>query len=432
MKQLIALCDCNNFFVSCERLGRPDLARAPVVVLSANDGCVISRSDEVKAMGIKMGEPYFKVRYRLAKYGTAVFSSDFRFYGEVSQKVMSVLERYTDRLEKYSVDEAFMNISIATVPDVVSYASDIRSALLSETGIPVSIGIAETKTLAKIATERAKKVREYGGVYRLPDGAKRDALLRETPAEDVWGIGRRSADFLRRNGVRTAWDYANLDDFLLKRERGIFGLMTAWELRGFRCAIRPRPKAKKSIQVARTFGEPLRTFDELKVPVAHFTVAAAARMRHQSSSAGLLRVMIRTDRHKDGYRSDAAEASFREPLSDDGELIGAAFALLGEIYRSGCEYKKAGVVIGDFTFEPNRQTGLFDPFASKKAKKRRLIEAVDDINLNCRGVWVKPALLFGTSADDLRWRPKESRKVRRSYSGCDSLEEMQNHAFANN
>ncbi|NCB17379.1 MAG: Y-family DNA polymerase, partial [Synergistales bacterium] len=226
---LLALCDCNNFFVSCERLFRPDLEGRPVVVLSSNDGVVIARSNEVKALGVKMGEPYFRVRSFLERHDTAVFSSNFRLYEEVSARVMASLRRFTPSMEVYSVDEAFLEIPPEGKRKPAEWARDVRAAVLRETGIPVSVGAAPTKTAAKLAAERAKKRPETGGGFALLPGGAWDDLLGEVPVEDVWGIGRRWSDFLRRRGISTALRLRDAPDDRLEKHLGVRGLRTAWE-----------------------------------------------------------------------------------------------------------------------------------------------------------------------------------------------------------
>jgi len=252
-----ALCDCNNFFVSCERLLRPDLAGKPVIVLSCNDGCVISRSNEAKALGIPMAEPFFKIRALAEARGVAVFSTNFALYHEVSRRVMAVLSRYTDHMETYSVDEAFLDLSIASLADPVAYARGIRRTLLEEIGIPVSIGIASTKTLAKLAADRGKKDPETGGVFSL-EGLDLDAFLEKIPVGDVWGIGRRCTESLSKFGIRTARQFRDAKDDWLRQHFSVRGVHTAWELRGISCIrLVEEDPAQKSIQASRSFGTPV-------------------------------------------------------------------------------------------------------------------------------------------------------------------------------
>lgn len=428
MNRLIALCDCNNFFVSCERIERPDLDDRPVAVLSANDGCIISRSQEVKALGVPMGAPYYQYRSLLEKNGATIFSSDFRFYRKVSDKVMAVLARYTDDLEKYSVDEAFFNISIASIPDAAAYAREIKEALYKETRVPASFGIARTKTLAKLAGETAKKIKELDGIYSLENCPSIENFLRGIPVSEVWGVGRRSGEFLKRNKIATAWDYAQLDDLVLKTQRGIRGLMTAWELRGTACIHYEYPAAKKSIQVSRSFGNPLYTYDELKIPVAQFVAGAAANLRHQGSRAGALTVMIRTGYYDEIPYANARTVLFGEPLSRDGELIFEAHKVLKDIYKEGPRYQKAGIILSSFSSGINYQKRIFEELDLENDKEKRLSRAIDEIN--SAGLSVRPATSYFTDERSLSWKPKQQWKAERKHTGSDALEDLQNHAFS--
>lgn len=431
MSRLIALCDCNNFFVSCERRHRPDLDGKPVVVLSANDGCIISRSQEVKDLGVKMGEPFYKYKRYLERHGTAVFSTDFPFYRRISGEVMATLARYTDTLEVYSVDEAFLNMSIATVSDVGRYAAEIREAVYRSTRIPISIGIASTRTLAKLASDYSKKHPETGGIYNLSECCDKQEFLKNLPAPEVWGIGRRSGDFLRRHNVKTAYDYMALDDLILKRERGIGGLHTAWELRGIPCVRFERSAAKKSIQVARSFGRELYSEEDLRDPVTQFMGMAASEMRRQGSRAGSVRVMIRSGWYAGDYYANSAELRLRAPLSDDGELVSAALELLSGIYKNGPAYKKAGVLLGDFSSAACRQSALFEEWESdgERDSKRRLLKSIEAINaeIGCRAV--RPALYWKSPEESVKWQPNQNWKADRNLGAANKTGDIPSHSF---
>ncbi|HPE65934.1 MAG TPA: Y-family DNA polymerase, partial [Synergistales bacterium] len=301
-EELLALCDCNNFFVSCERLFRPDLEGRPVVVLSSNDGVIISRSNEAKTLGIKMGEPYFRVRAFLERRGGAVFSSNFQLYEEISARVMEVLRRSTPSIEVYSVDEAFLELPPAARERPVEWGRELRAAVLKETGIPVSVGVAPAKTAAKLAAERGKKRPETGGVFALLPGEAWDDILRDVPVEDVWGIGRQWSDFLRRRGVSTALRLRDTPDDWLEKYLGVRGLRTAWELRGIRCfPIEEYEKPQKSIHSSRSFSTPVRSRESLAEAVTEFALTAGRRLRSQRSLAGCLSVSISTSRFRSPF-----------------------------------------------------------------------------------------------------------------------------------
>lgn len=431
MPRLVALCDCNNFFVSCERLHRPDLNGKPVVVLSANDGCIISRSKEVKDLGVKMGEPFYKYRSYLEKNGTVVFSADFPFYRSVSKCVMAALARYTDELEVYSVDEAFMNLSIATVANVNCYAEEIKKWVHKKTQIPISIGIASTKTLAKLASDYAKKHSDMRGIFNFSECDDPLAFLGKTPAQDIWGIGRRSGDFLCRHKINTAYDYMALDDLILKKERGISGLYTAWELRGISCVHFDKKPGKKSIQVARSFGSALHTEEELRDPVAQFIGMAASEMRRQGSRAGSISVMIRSDWFKEDYTVNSAECRLPTPLSNDGELICAAFELLHKIYKSGPAYKKAGIILGDFSSDACTQKSLFDDMdlGEEGDRRKRFLKSVEIINAEIGGRAVRPALYWRAKEECPKWEPNQSWKAERNLTAKNKTGDISSHSF---
>lgn len=431
MRQLIALCDCNNFFVSCERIHRPDLAGRPVVVLSANDGCIISRSQEVKNLGIKMGEPFYKYKSFLEKQGTAVFSTDFPFYRSVSAKVMAILSQYTDDLEIYSVDEAFMNFSIAMVPNVNEYAAKLKETVYAETKIPISIGIAPTKTLAKLASDYAKKKPETQCVFNLAEQGSLTEFLKNIPAQDIWGIGRRSGDFLRRYGVRTAYDYMALDDLIIKKERGIGGLYTAWELRGIACIRSDKSPGKKSIQVARSFGGALYTEEELRDPVAQFVGMAASEMRRQGSRAGSVRVMVRTDWFKENFYANSEEHILSKPLSGDNELIDVAFALLKSIFKEGAAYKKAGIILGRFSSSVHMQRTLFEDWETEEEcePRKRFLRSVEAINAEMGYRAVRPALYWRAGDEQPRWQPNHRWRVERDMRKESKTGDIPSHSF---
>lgn len=431
MSHLIALCDCNNFFVSCERIHRPDLDGKPVVVLSANDGCIISRSQEVKELGVKMGEPFYKYRSFLEKHGTAVFSTDFPFYRSVSREVMETLARYTDTLEVYSVDEAFMNMSIATVSNIGRYAAEIKAAVYKKTRIPISIGIAQTRTLAKLASDYSKKHPETRGIYNFLEAGDSQEFLKNIPAQDVWGIGWRSGDFLRRYSIKSAFDYMRMDDLVLKKERGIGGLFTAWELRGRPCVRFERSAGKKSIQVARSFGSELYTEEELRDPVTQFIGMAASEMRKQGSRAGSVRVWIRSDWFKEDYYANSAELRLPSPLSADCDLVAAAYSLLSDIYKKGPGYKKAGVLLSNFSSASCIQSTLFgewEPDGNTDAKKQ-LLRTIETINAEIGYRAVRPALYWKLKEEPVKWLPNQKWKADRNINVPNKTGDIPSHSF---
>ncbi|MGI6253736.1 MAG: Y-family DNA polymerase [Synergistaceae bacterium] len=402
---LLALCDCNNFFVSCERLFRPDLEGRPVVVLSSNDGVVISRSNEVKALGVKMGEPYFKVRSFLEMHGTTVFSSNFKLYEEISSRVMASLRRAVPSMEVYSIDEAFLETPPEGKSAPEEWARGLRGTILRETGIPLSIGMAPTKTAAKLAAERAKKHPGAGGAFALLPGKPWDDFLRDIPVGDIWGIGRRWSDFLKKRGVSTALRLRDSSDDWLDRRMGVRGLRTAWELRGIRCyPIERLEKPQKSIQSSRSFSSPVRDRESLLEAVTEYAMIAGRRLRSQNSLAGSLAVSIRTNRFKESFFRAEQEIIFQTPTDSDIRLIRAAADALFSIYREGHDYEKASVWLGRLSCAGMVQLGLFGD-EGEEDRGAALSRAADRLNGEAGRRLLAPAALLGEKA----WRPRRDR-----------------------
>lgn len=398
---MLALCDCNNFFVSCERLYHPELAGRPVVVLSSNDGCVISRSAEVKAMGIPMGEAYFRVRRLLERKGVAVLSGNHKLYRNVSRRVMELLGRYTDHLEVYSIDEAFLNLSIAAVRDPLRYVAEIREQTARLIGVPVSIGVAPTKTLAKIATDRAKK---SPGSVSLLTREELGEILKEVKIEEVWGIGRRTAQALREASVFTTEDFVRKDPLWVRKKFTVRGLMTQHELMGYPCIqMPPAGLPPKSIQVSRSFGSCLAELEDLHHAVIEHIVKAARTLRKHRLAAGGVKVYLLQGFVSREHRYLNFSRALEKPMRSDLELIRMVTTMLRTIYeanhRAGDFYTKAGVVLFGLSDARFRQRELFEP---EGRKYERLAEATDEINRQCGYTAIYPACL---AAAEKNWRP---------------------------
>jgi DNA polymerase V len=395
---VLALADCNNFFVSCERAFRPALENRPVIVLSNNDGCVISRSNEAKALGVGMGVPFFEVRALCAENGIVSISANHELYVDVSRRVAEVLRRHSPEVESYSIDESFL-----TWPDADTApgrARALRAEIARWTGIPVSVGIAPSKALAKLASDRAKKA---GGVLSLLDARERAAVLAATPVEHVWGIARRSAERLSPFGVATAADFAALDDARILKTLGIGGLRLAHELRGISCLpFVAAPARRQSILVSRSFGRAVASLGPLESAVASFAARAAERARRHGLLAGAVRVFL-------GWRDDgapaAADAVRRLPPSDDTAVIArAARALVCELFVETRDYRKAGVVLGSLTPVESVQAGLFDD--GRVERSRRLMKTVDRLNAE-----LGPGTLrYGGEKVSRSWTPRSERR----------------------
>ncbi|HUT97672.1 MAG TPA: Y-family DNA polymerase [bacterium] len=383
----IALVDCNNFYASCERVFQPELAGVPVVVLSNNDGCIIARSDEAKALGIAMGAPFFKTRPVIEKHRVRVFSSNFALYGDMSQRVMSTLARFSEDFEVYSIDECFLDLT--GFGDPAAYAGVIRSTVRRWTGIPVSIGLAPSKTLAKVANKLAKADRGGPGVKELLPGAELDEVLARLPVEDVWGIADRLARRLKRSGIHTAKKLRDADDRWIDKKLGVVGRRMVYELRGIGClGLEDQPPDKKTICTTRSFATALVTLEELQEAVASFVSRSAEKLRAQSSAAGVLTVFVMTGHFGEGPKYyNSTVAVLPVPSGVTHELLGHALVGLKRIFRSGYAYKRAGVLLGDIVPAGAVQLDLFDrlgepPDGSDSPRRRgeRLMRAVDRVN----------------------------------------------------
>ena len=378
---MYGLCDCNNFFASCERVFRPELEGRPVVVLSNNDGCVIARSNEAKALGIRMGHPFFQIRELAERHRVAVFSGNMQLYGDMSRRVIWTLRRMVPAAEVYSIDEAFLDLRGIAIDELGELGRRISRTVRRDTGIPVSIGIAPTKTLAKIASKLCKQYPKLQGaclMYRPQDIEK---VLRKFPIEDVWGIGRKHRKMLQGSGVQTAWDFAQRPAAWVRGRMGVTGLRTWKELQGEACIdFENAPVAKQHITVSRSFAHELTRFDDLHTSVATFASMGAEKLRRQQSLCGELTVFILTNRHREElpqyYESETIRPTV--PTDDTLELVPLATQALRRIFRKGYGYKKAGIFLSDISSRSGLQTDLFD--IVDRARHARLMTAVDAAN----------------------------------------------------
>lgn len=376
----IALVDCNNFFVSCERLFNPKLHGKPVVVLSNNDGCIVARSQEAKALGIPMGAPHFQWKDFFERQGVIVLSSNFSLYGDISHRVMQTLAHFNPELEIYSVDEAFLQL---TDKEPLEHCRLIRQKVLQWTGIPVSIGIARTKTRAKLANHLAKKTPSLEGVC-FPSEEELSALYQNLPVEEIWGIGRRLAEYLRTKGVYSISQLCAKPDQWLRRHLTVIGQRTVWELKGTPCLqIDQVAESKQSIMTSRSFGRPILEESELLESVCAYAARGAEKLREEKSRACWLQVMIFTSPHqaeKERYKNQAL-LTFSEPTSYTPTLLSHATKGLKSIFKQGYVYKKAGVLLGGLVPEKCYQQDLFQrPDPEKEAKQKALMQLLDRVN----------------------------------------------------
>ena len=379
MTEAIALIDCNDFYVSCERVFAPRLLGRPVVVLSNNDGCVISRSDEAKRLGIRMGAPYFQNRRVIEEHGVAVCSSNYELYADMSRRVMCALQEFTPRVEIYSIDEAFAALDGGR-RSLEEQGLEIKKKVKRWTGIPVSIGIAQTKTLAKLAARHARRSAGSSGVLDLTDAATQTAVLEATEVGGVWGIGPSYAKLLKEAGIETARELRDADSRWIRRGMTVVGARIVEELRGVRCLpLEECPQAKRSVICSRSFGELTGSLEELRDAVACYTERAAERLRRARLAASVVTVFVLTDRHAAGPQyGNSATYELASPTDTTGELAWWAQRGLTQIYRRGHLYKKAGVILGGLSPAGSLSMRLHGDEQFERA--RRAMRAADALN----------------------------------------------------
>ena len=376
-KNKIALVDCNSFYVSCERLFNPKIQKKAVVVLSNNDGCVISRSKEAKNLGIKMGEPYFKVKDLVKRNKVVVYSSNYALYGDISRRVMKVLKTFSPKVEIYSIDEAFIDLSFIDEKGVEDYGREIRSRVLKWTGIPTSVGIASTKTLSKVANHIAKK--EKAGVIYLNTNI--DEKLKKFPIEDVWGVGKQLSKFYHKNNISNAYDLKNVSNTWVKKGTNVLGAKTAMELRGIPCIdLQIDQEKRKNCCVSRSFGRKVKDLNELEESVITHCLNAAEKIRADDQIAKTITVFIRTspfDKNR-RYYSNSKTIDLAIPTSNSIELIKNAVKALTDIYKYGYAYQKAGIILSGLKDANQNDQNLLTPLLENKSKK--LMKAIDYTN----------------------------------------------------
>lgn len=421
MLSAIALVDANNFYVSCERLFRPDLRDKPVVVLSNNDGCIVSRSNEAKALGIGMAEPAFKVRDLLELHNVAVFSSNYALYGDLSRRMFGILKEYSPLAEYYSIDEAFIELQAADEAALEQLGRNIRARIQRDIGIPVSIGIATTKTLAKVAAHHAKQSAKTRGVLNLVNSPHLDVALERLPIDEIWGMGRKLSKRLLGRGYVTAKHLRDGNDDDLKRVLNVVGMRTVFELRGIPCSAiesgggRPR----QMIIVSRSFGQAIYDYDNLAAAVTYHTIRAAEKLRRGSQVAGQFTVYLRTSYYRDRDENDHYNGSITLPLSPKTdttqEMLKAALEGLQQIYEAGRRYAKAGVMLTDLSAAEALPLRLWGH--ERHERERRLMQALDEVNAK----FGQDAVHFGVPEPEADWKMKSELRSRQYTTRWDEL-----------
>jgi len=374
----IALIDCNSFYVSCERLFNPKIRKLPVVVLSNNDGCIISRSNEAKALGIKMGEPYFKARNIIIKNNVQVFSSNYSLYGDISRRVMRTLKRFNSKIEVYSIDEAFLDLSNFSDKEVKDVGKEIRNTVLQWTGIPTSIGIAETKTLSKVANHIAKK--QKSGVVSLVNIKDLDPILEKVEVRDIWGVGKQLSKFYIKNGIYNAKQLKNASNTWIKKTKNVLSSRTAMELRGVPCIeIETKQAKRKSCCVSRSFGKKVEKIRELKESVTSYCLNAAEKIRSESLVCKSITVFIRTSpfQNKGIFYSNSKTIDFPIATNNSIEIVKNALEGLDLIYKDGFKYQKAGIILSGLS-DSEKGNSLFK--STKDERIKNLMQSIDNTN----------------------------------------------------
>ena len=376
-RKKVALIDCNSFYVSCERLFNPKIQNVPVVVLSNNDGCVISRSTEAKKLGIRMGEPYFKVKDLVKKNNVQIFSSNYALYGDLSRRVMKVLKGFTDKIEIYSIDEAFLDLSHIKDEQVEEYGKQIRERVLKWTGIPTSVGISNTKTLSKVANHIAKK--NKAGVVFLKENI--DNILKDFDIADVWGVGRQLSKLYIKNGIDNAYKLKNISNTWVKKSTNVLGAKTVMELRGIPCIdLETEVTRRKSCCVSRSFGKKVESLDKLKESITTHCLNAAEKIRTDEQTTRAVTIFIRTspfDKNRK-YYSNSITIELPVATNNSIELVKTAISGLGKIYKYGYFYQKAGVILSKLRDASEKELNLLAPILENKSQP--LMRAIDFTN----------------------------------------------------
>ncbi|MCT4717215.1 translesion error-prone DNA polymerase V subunit UmuC [Enterobacteriaceae bacterium H18W14] len=388
---MFALVDVNSFYTSCETVFRPDLQGKPVVVVSNNDGCIISRSAEAKALGIKMGAPYFKIKAELQRQQVAVFSSNYALYADLSHRVMMTLAEIAPAVEVYSIDEAFLNVSgVSRCLSLETFGHQIRNRVLKHTGLTVGVGIAPTKTLAKVANYAAKRWRKTGGVVDLSDSERRRKLLPLVPVHEVWGVGRRISKKLEMLGIGNALQLADSPTWIIRKHFSVVLERTVRELRGEAC-LEPEEFAptKQHILCSRSFGHRISTYEEMHQAVCAYAERAAEKLRKEKQFCCVISVFMRTSSHaaNEVFYDPQASGRLAVPSNDTRDIIRVATNALDRIWKDGHRYMKAGVMLSDFYSLGVAQLNLFDEY-QPRANSNELMQVIDKLNQSGRGtVW---------------------------------------------
>lgn len=403
---MFALVDVNSFYASCETAFRPDLKGRPVVVLSNNDGCVIARNAEAKRAGVKMGDPYFKQKDLFRRYGVVCFSSNYELYADMSSRVMSTLEAMSPRCEIYSIDEAFCDLTgVRNCRVLQEFGQELKDAVYQNTGLAVGVGIAQTKTLAKLANYAAKKwLRQTGGVVDLSNLDRQRKLMAALPVDEVWGVGRRINKKLEAMGIKTVLDLADTDIRFIRKHFNVVLERTVRELRGEPCLeLEEFAPVKQEIVCSRSFGERITDYDAMRQAICSYASRAAEKLRGEHQYCRFISTFVKTSPFalNEPYYGNSASVKLLTPTQDSRDIIAAATRSLDAIWKDGHRYQKAGVMLGDFFSQGIAQLNLFDDNAPRRGSEK-LMEVLDHLNAK-EG---KGALYFAGQGIQQQWAMK--------------------------
>ena len=413
-KNKVALIDCNSFYVSCERLFNPKISNRPVVVLSNNDGCVISRSTEAKKIGIKMGEPYFKVKELVKKNDVYIFSSNYALYGDISRRVMKTLRSFSDKIEIYSIDEAFVDLSHIGEDSVQDYGKEIRKRILKWTGIPTSVGISNTKTLSKVANHIAK--RNKTGVVYLKENI--DESLKNFHISDIWGVGKQLSKLYIKNGIDTAFKLKNISNSWVKKSTNVLGAKTVMELRGISCInLETQETKRKSCCVSRSFGKKVQSLEKLQESITTHCLNAAEKIRNDNQTTRSITIYIRTspfDKNRK-YYSNSITIDLPVATSNSLELVKSAINGLEKIYKYGYFYQKAGIVLSKLREASENEFNLLTPIMENKSQT--LMKAIDFTNAK----YGRNAISIAQAGINNSWKMRREHSSKIDTASFDSL-----------
>lgn len=415
---VIALCDCQSFYCSCEAVFEPRLWTTPLVVLSNNDGAIVAMNEAAKSLGVKKFEPFFRFRHLVHTANLQVRSSNYCLYNDLSARVMETLRLFSPSVERYSIDEAFFSLTHVPAQSRSDYARQIRTTILQHVGIPTRIGIAETKTLAKVAQHFVKQYQELDGVLDITGSAQQQELLAAVPISDVWGIGQRWGRYLSAEGIDTALKLRDAPQGWVRQKLSVVGLRTSLELRGCHCLhLKLQAPPRKSMVVSRSLGLPVCRLQELQEAIATFTSKAAHKLRREGLAAGMMTVFAHSSRFKENYYSNSAKSQFWLASNHTPTLLKYAMPLVEKIWRQGVEFKKAGVLLSCITEQGVLQLSLFEEYGPEDTRPKQLMQTVDQLNF----LYGQDKVRLAVMGFEQRWKTRTQFRSNRWTTTWDEL-----------